>query len=352
MPTTGYTFRNVVVFRGDNSEIMDTKLAPLLKEQKLALTFLDPPFNQNKDYESHNDRMNEEEYWDWMKQICSKVYQITEEGGSIYFMQREKNSSEVLECLRQTGWTVQNLIIWKKKTSAVPQRYRYGKQYQIIAFATKGLRPRVFNRLRIDYPLMPGQKQPRENGIFVTDVWDDIREMTSGFFAGDEALRDDKGARIHKQQSPIALLLRIILSSTLPGDIVFDPFAGTGTTLVVANQLGRTGIGIELGKTNFDVITKRLISDRPSDKVSLDYYRFTGNLDEIAGLKQAKDVQTITPTLEFVEVLIAEIDCSDWSFSGRKGESRRTPTASILKSGTKKLRNNPALRNPDYLVRR
>ena len=72
----------------------------------------------------------------------------------------------------------------------------------------------MFNRLRIDYPLRPGQKQERENGIFVTDVWDDIREMTSGYFAGDEALRDESGERVHKQQSPIALLLRIILSSS------------------------------------------------------------------------------------------------------------------------------------------
>ena len=58
------------------------------------------------------------------------------------------------------------------------------------------------------------------------------------------------------------------------------------------------------------------------------------------------------PTLEFVEVLAAEIDSSDWSFSGRKGKSRRTPTASILKSGTSKLRSNAIIRNPNYLVRR
>ena len=67
----------------------------------------------------------------------------------IYFMQREKNTENVLLCLREAGWTLQNLIIWKKKTCAVPQDYRYGKHYQVVAFATKGKSPRVFNKLRI-----------------------------------------------------------------------------------------------------------------------------------------------------------------------------------------------------------
>ena len=65
---------------------------------------------------------------------------------------------------------------------------RFGKHYQVIAFATKGKTPRVFHRLRIDPPLPAGYKHARENGMFVTDVWDDIRELTSGYFAGDEGV--------------------------------------------------------------------------------------------------------------------------------------------------------------------
>src|SRR3989338_3229794 len=99
-------------------------------------------------------------------------------GGAIYFMQREKNTEYVL----------QNLIIWKKKTSAVPCSNKFGKHYQIIAFATKGKNPRVFNRLRINPPLPPAYKYEREDGMYVTDVWDDIRELTSGYFAGDEEI--------------------------------------------------------------------------------------------------------------------------------------------------------------------
>lgn len=255
----------------------------------VSMTFLDPPYRQGKNYRFFDDNQPASRYWGWMKEILLKVYDATLDGGSVYFMQREKNAEQVLRVLRKTGWNVHNLIIWKKKTSAVPVHSRYSKQYQIIAYAIKGEKPRVFNKLRIDLPPLPEHKYERENGVYVTDVWDDIRELTSGYFAGDEAIRDKVGNRTHEQQSPVALLLRIILSSTMPGDIVLDPLAGTGTTVVVANQLGRKSVGIEIDPDNVRIIRKRLKLIRPSDSVAkhYDYYRFTQNLKEIWTQKNA-----------------------------------------------------------------
>lgn len=249
----------------------------------IDLTFLDPPFNQNKEYKYHDDNLSESDYWNMMDNVCRDVYLKTSKGGSIYFMQREKNTENVLRCLRETSWTLQNLIIWKKKTSAVPSPNKYGKHYQVIAFATKGERARVFNKLRISPPLPPNYKNGYENGIFVTDVWDDIRELTSGYFAGDEAIRSKKGERFHKQQSPVSLLLRIILSSTNPGDTVLDPFSGTGTTLVVAKQLNRNSIGIEIDPDNIICINDRLDEIRESDNIQKYHkdYVNTENLDKI-----------------------------------------------------------------------
>ena len=141
----------------------------------------------------------------------------------------------------------------------------------------------MFNKLRIDYPLSPEQKYSRKDGIYVTDVWDDIRELTSGYFAGDEAIRDNKGNRVHIQQSPVALLLRILLSSSSYGDTILDPLAGSGTTLVVAKQLGRNAIGVEIDPEYVKITKSRLNSLRRSDDVSsyYNYYRFTPNLEEI-----------------------------------------------------------------------
>lgn len=249
------------------------------------LTFLDPPFNQNKDYSFHDDNLSPEQYWGMMKEVCRKTFDAASKGGAVYFMQREKNTEDVLRCLRETGWTLQNLIIWKKKTSAVPVSSKFGKQYQVIAYATKGEKARVFNRLRISPPLPPNYKFQRENGVYVTDVWDDVRELTSGYFAGDEALRNKDGERFHKQQAPIALLLRIILSSSEVGDIVLDPFAGTGTTLVAAQQLNRNSVGIEIDPKNVKMIHARLEEIRDPDKVEKYYedYIYTENLPAIWG---------------------------------------------------------------------
>jgi site-specific DNA-methyltransferase (adenine-specific) len=255
--------------------------------ERFDLTFLDPPFNQNKEYSVHNDDMLESDYWDWMNRVCNLIFKYTSEGGAIYFMQREKNAEFVLQTLRQTGWTFQNLIIWKKKTSAIPSTKRFGKHHQIIAFATKGKTPRVFNKLRIDPPLLATEKHRRPNGVYVTDVWDDIRELTSGYFAGDEPLRFKNGERVHKQQSPVKLLTRILLSSSNVGDMVFDPFAGTGTTLVVAKQLQRNSLGIELDPGNTSFIEDRISRGRDVDNVlkCRNDYIFTENLDDIFPLQ-------------------------------------------------------------------
>ena len=202
-------------------------------------------------------------------------------------MQREKNAEFVLRCLRETGWNFRNLIIWEKSTSAVPIRYGFGKKYQIIAYATKG-KPRVFNRLRYEPPLLAIHEYQRPDGILIADVWDDIKELTSGYFAGEEAIRTENGKfftktgqRFHKQQSPIELLTRIILSSTKPNDLVLDPFAGTGVTGVVAEQLSRNSILIEIDPLNYKLIQKRLANIRPADQVSKFYskYIFTKSCD-------------------------------------------------------------------------
>ena len=279
------------VLHGDCASLLDGQNTDF---GHVDLTFLDPPFNQDKGYNEWDDNLPEAQYWTWMGDVCKKIYHRTTSGGAIYFMQREKKTESVLRCLRESGWTFQNLIIWKKKTSAVPGMKRFGKHYQIIAFATKGERPRVFHRLRINPPLPAGYKYERENGMFVTDVWDDIRELTSGYFAGDEALRDAEGNRLHKQQTPIQLLLRIILSSTNPGDIVLDPFSGSGTTLVVAEQLERKSIGVELDKVNVKIIEERLAGKREADDISglFKDYECTPSLEVIWGRPESKATAT------------------------------------------------------------
>lgn len=287
------------IIQGDCERLLEDDS---LCEIEFDLIFLDPPFNQKKYYAEHDDNMPESEYWRWMERILKKIYERTSRGGSIYFMQREKNAEHILRCLRVTNWHFQNLIVWRKMTSAIPSAIRFGKQYQIIAFATKGERPRVFNRLRINPTLPANYKRERTNGVYVTDIWDDIRELTSGYFAGDEPLRDEKGERFHKQQTPIQLLTRIILSSSNLGDLIFDPFAGTGTTAVVSEQLHRNSISIELDPKNVSAVHQRISEKRAIDDISRFFadYKYTENLNNICptsnwhSTSEVKDINALT----------------------------------------------------------
>jgi DNA modification methylase len=167
----------------------------------------------------------------------------------------------------------------------VPVKGKYSKQYQIIVYATKGEKAKTFHRLRINPKLPANYKMRRENGIFVTDVWDDIRELTSGYFAGSEAIRLENGTRFHKQQAPLALLLRIILTSTKVGDVVLDPFAGTGTTSSVALQIQRDSVAIEIDPSNVSCIQNRLTSCSDANIIQKYYqdYIYTDDLSRIWG---------------------------------------------------------------------
>ena len=257
------------------------------QDSNIDLTFLDPPFNQGKEYRHFDDNLSENEYWQFMSNILKEIYSISKNGAGIYFMQREKNTQFVLESLKSTGWIFHNLIIWKKKTSAVPCKNKFSKSYQIIAYATKGEKANTFNKLRISPPLPPNYKYERENGLYLTDVWDDIRELTSGYFASEEAIREKDNSRFHKQQTPIALLLRILLSSSKVNDLILDPFAGTGTTLITAKQLNRNSIGLEIDPKNVECMAARLKEIKKGDEIDkyLDNYKYTKNLSEIVSNK-------------------------------------------------------------------
>lgn len=329
---------NKTIFGDCGESISEMKEAPIL-------TFFDPPFNQGKNYKHHDDNMVDDEYWTWMKNTCAKIYEKTLDGGSIYFMQREKNCEHVLRVLRESGWMFQNLIVWKKWTSAAaPSEFRHPKHYQILAFATKGERAKTFNQLRIQPPLLEHHKYGRDAGMCITDMWDDptvdpaianpatvsncwvkegksdpshpgyavqsapvrsspkpkkklpdpsvvsdywsdVKELTAGFFSGDEAILDEKGKRLHKQQAPLALLVRIILTSSSVGDWVLDPFSGTGTTGCAAYQLSRNSIQMDNAKVNVECAEKRIITIREADNISKykKCYQCTENLNDIWG---------------------------------------------------------------------
>jgi modification methylase len=87
--------------------------------------------------------------------------------------------------------------------------------------------------------------------------------------SGPERLKDGRGAKLHPTQKPEALLHRVILASAAPGDVVLDPFFGTGTTGVVAKRLGRRYIGIEREPAYAEIAGKRLLATDTAEPEAL-----------------------------------------------------------------------------------
>ena len=89
---------NIMIQHGNCSELLESKtFSNTFGNKGVDLTFLDPPFNQDKEYEEWNDNLPEEEYWEWMKGICSKVFLLSSEGAAIYFMQQRKKHRTCFE---------------------------------------------------------------------------------------------------------------------------------------------------------------------------------------------------------------------------------------------------------------
>src|SRR5690606_21194947 len=95
---------------------------------------------------------------------------------------------------------------------------------------------------------------------------DDVQMRSDWLFpicTGKERLKDENGDKVHPTQKPEALLARVMLSSTKPGDVVLDPFFGSGTTGAVAKRLGRHFVGIEREQSYIDAAQERIAQIEP-----------------------------------------------------------------------------------------
>jgi modification methylase len=101
---------------------------------------------------------------------------------------------------------------------------------------------------------------------------DDVQMRSDWLFpicSGGERLKGEDGKKVHPTQKPEALLARVIMASTKPGDVILDPFFGTGTTGAVAKRLGRNFVGIEREQDYIDAASKRIASVEPLGKAEL-----------------------------------------------------------------------------------
>lgn len=229
-------------------DIFDT--APLLPEGFADLIIADPPYNLTKDFGGAVfSRRSDDDYERYTRQWLGAVLPLLREGGSIYVCCDWQCSLVIGRVLGEL-LTVRNRITWQReKGRGAAANWKNG--CEDIWFATKGdeytfnldavkLRRRVMAPYRTDG--QPKDWQETAQGNFrdtcPSNFWDDI---TIPFWSMPENTA-------HPTQKPEKLLAKLILASSNPGDVVFDPFLGSGSTSVTAKKLGRHYFGVEINE--------------------------------------------------------------------------------------------------------
>ncbi len=247
------------ILQGDNLTILAT-----LPERSVDLIFADPPYNlqlQNELWRPNNtkvdavddewDRYDDFEAYDsYTEQWLSACRRVLKDDGTIWVIGSYHNIFRVGKIMMDLGFWILNDIIWEKANPMPNFRgVRFTNAHETLIWAKKSKEQK---RYTFNYAAMRNlndEKQMRSD-------WE-IPLCT-----GSERIHVD-GEKAHTTQKPEALLYRVILSSSNPGDVVLDPFFGTGTTGAVAKKLHRHWIGIERDANYVKVAQKRIDSIMP-----------------------------------------------------------------------------------------
>jgi modification methylase len=246
-----------------------TEVLAQLPENSVDLVFADPPYNLQLSQElwrpDHTRVAGVEEDWDkfasfeeydqftrlWLS-LCRRVLKDT---GTLWVIGTYHNIYRLGAILQELGFWILNDVIWIK-TNPMPNfrgvRFTNAHETLIWAQKTKGAR----------YTFNHHAMKSLNEDLQMRSDW------TLPLCTGKERLRVD-GAKVHSTQKPEALLYRVLLSSTNPGDLVLDPFFGSGTTGAVARKLGRHFIGIEREQGYIKIAQERIAAVEPASEAAL-----------------------------------------------------------------------------------
>lgn len=231
------------------------ELMPTIDDDSFDLIFADPPFNLEKLYPSNiDDKMRETRYLAWCEDWVNELCRLLRPGGSLFIWNLPRWNVHIASYLR-SKLTFRHWIAVDIKYSLPIQKRLYPSHYSLLYFV-KGERPNEFSPDRLPMEVCPhcardlkdyGGYKAKMNpaGVNLTDVWNDIPPVRHGKY------KKRKGAN----ELSVKLLDRVIEMASKPGDRIFDPFGGSGTTYVVAEIKGRRWIGTELGPLD-DIVTR------------------------------------------------------------------------------------------------
>lgn len=239
-----------------------------LPEQCVDLAFADPPFNIGYEYDVYNDRKGRDDYLSWTTKWLAAVRRVLKPNGSFYVAIGDEYAAEIKVRLDALGLTMRNWIVWHY-TFGVNCTLKFNRSHAHIFYYTANPKRFTFNATDVRVPSARqttyADRRANPLGKLPDDTWV-LRPQEDTRFFGENldtwyvsrVCGTFKERRDHPCQMPEALLERIVRVSSNMGDVVLDPFAGSGTTLAVAKRLGRQYLGIELSAEYAEKVRERL----------------------------------------------------------------------------------------------
>jgi site-specific DNA-methyltransferase (adenine-specific) len=220
------------------------------------LVVADPPYNIGVDYGGGPKADRRSDYDLWCHNWIQECYRVLKPSGSIWIISGQEYAAYVDLAMQRCGFTIRNRITWHE-TFGVYCHGKFGRCSRPIFYGTKSKRSFTFNREAV---LVPSARQTkyrdrraRPGGKIMGDVWQ-INRVCGTFSERVPGV---------PTQLPVELVSRILSVSSNPGDLVLDPFAGSGTTLVCASRLGRSSVGIELNPEYAEIASRRVQRELP-----------------------------------------------------------------------------------------
>lgn len=289
-------WRNMIVF-GDNLQFLKTineNKDPLIKDKvkgKVKLIYIDPPFAtqdefQNKEgAKAYSDKKKGSEFLEFIRRRLIVAKEILADDGSIYVHLDEKMADYIKAIMDEIFGknNYRRQIIWFTKTSSgyKSKAENWVRGHDVILYYVKSSRFKFNKQYILDYKKEylarfkkvdeDGRKYRDDrsngirqyldelNGVAINDVWDDIMSFQQAATAN-EIIG-------YPTQKPEELLSRIIKASTDEGDLIMDFFGGSGTSMAVAEKLGRRWITCDLGKLSYLTMQKRILQIQDSQSL-------------------------------------------------------------------------------------
>jgi site-specific DNA-methyltransferase (adenine-specific) len=217
------------------------------------LIFTDPPYNIGIDYGEGEkaDVLTPQAYMKWVRQWFSLCWDCLTDDGSLWVMIGDEYAAEYCTELKATGFTVRSWIKWYE-TFGVNCSNKFNRTSRHIFYAVKDSSSFVFNPEPVTRPSDRQTKYGDSRAAAGGKLWDDVWQIPRLTGTCKERIPD------FPTQLPLALVEPIVLCASMPGDLVVDPFNGSGTTGVAAIRNGRKYVGIEKSELFVDMARMRL----------------------------------------------------------------------------------------------